>query len=209
MFKKMTIAIAIMFCMVSVASASLTTIGTATYNGSDYNLIYDDDNGDGCSVIWFDYTKSAAYQGVQHTWAANLDSELTYNINLAYFVTWETDSWRLPNTRYGGYSNGSEMGSLYYDEFGFTSNGGYSADELNATNFDHLTAGAYWSTGAGGSNAWYFGMGYGYHNTMATWHDLQGIAIRDAQVAAVPIPAAVWLLGPGLLGIGVLRKKFK
>ena len=33
-----------MLGMAVMAHASLTTIGTATYKGSDYNLIWDDDN---------------------------------------------------------------------------------------------------------------------------------------------------------------------
>ena len=35
-----------------VANANLITIGTANYLGSDYNLIYEDDQG----LVWLDYT---------------------------------------------------------------------------------------------------------------------------------------------------------
>lgn len=33
-----------LFVMTGLAQATLTTIGTASYDGTDYNLIYDDDD---------------------------------------------------------------------------------------------------------------------------------------------------------------------
>ncbi|MBN1834048.1 MAG: hypothetical protein JW896_18255 [Deltaproteobacteria bacterium] len=36
-----------------VSSATLSTIGTATYNGADYKLIYENDQG----LVWLDYTR--------------------------------------------------------------------------------------------------------------------------------------------------------
>jgi len=41
----------LMFSAVGSAKATLTTIGTVTYGGMNYNLIWDDDN-NGNSVIW-------------------------------------------------------------------------------------------------------------------------------------------------------------
>ena len=45
----------IMLCMAGMAHAIFTTIGTATYGGSDYNLIWNDDN-NGNLVVWLNYT---------------------------------------------------------------------------------------------------------------------------------------------------------
>lgn len=42
------------------AFAALEVIGTATYQSNSYNLIWDDDN-NGNSVIWLDYTNAHAY----------------------------------------------------------------------------------------------------------------------------------------------------
>ncbi len=101
-----------------LASATLTTIGTATYLGSDYNLVWDDDNNSN-SVVWLDYTNPVASWSTQSTWAVGLDAVLTYNIDAAYSVLWDDAAWRLPNsTNEKNVYNvtTSEMGHLYYVE---------------------------------------------------------------------------------------------
>ena len=117
--------------MVGLAQAALTTIGTATYGGSDYNLIYDDDDTGhgGGGLVWLDYSNPPANWTDQKDWAAGLDLGLTYNIDSAYIVTWNDTAWRLPDTidgtydyscdgaTTGGYNiTTSEMGHLYYTE---------------------------------------------------------------------------------------------
>lgn len=124
----------VIFGMDSVAQATLITIGTATYYGSDYNLIWDNDN-NGNSVVWLDYSNSLNTWQNQFDWSTGLDSLLTYNINSTYIVAWDDETWRLPQTvnvqyelGYDGTSSAgynitnSEMGHLYYEELG---NAGY------------------------------------------------------------------------------------
>ena len=65
-----------LLCVAGMANAALTTIGTATYGGSDYNLIWDDDN-NGNSVVWLDYTNARTNWSAQNAWAGELDSSLT------------------------------------------------------------------------------------------------------------------------------------
>jgi hypothetical protein len=67
------------------AGATLSTIGTATYNGTNYYLIYDD-NPSG-PIVWFDYTNypNTAPQSTwpnQVDWASSLNNPgvLTYNL---------------------------------------------------------------------------------------------------------------------------------
>jgi hypothetical protein len=125
------------FVFSGVANAEpLEIIGTATYSGNVYNLIYEPAQG----LVWLDYTKGYAFWGNQVTWAAGLNGAgvLTYNLNPGISVSWVGD-WRLPTTdvslvnpgasSYGssgpdqtghynhfGGSNmtNSEMGYLYY-----------------------------------------------------------------------------------------------
>jgi hypothetical protein len=77
---------------------ALTVIGTATYGGTDYNLVWDDDNGGGEDVVYLDYDYSdGAF--VNHpqaiAWASGLDAALTINLLPGCSVTW-SGSWRLP-----------------------------------------------------------------------------------------------------------------
>ena len=117
-----------------MAQAELTVIGTATYQGTAYNLILDGDNNRN-SVVWLDYSNAPASWENQKAWAVGLHAQLTYNIDPAYIVTWDEAAWRLPSTvdgpslyscngtetlsdaTRGHYFTTSEMGHLFYTEF--------------------------------------------------------------------------------------------
>lgn len=152
----------ILLSMVGMAQATLVTIGTATYYGSDYNLIWDDDN-NGNSVVWLDYTRwhTEWEQGVN--WAADLDNFLTYNIDRPYHVHWQEDNWRLPvavdgpyiwgydGTTTAGYNiTTSEFGHLYYDELNNLGLYDIYGNELetpidNTGDFENLINSHYWT----------------------------------------------------------------
>lgn len=202
--------------MAGLANAELTTIGTATYNGSEYNLIWDDDN-NGNSVVWLDYTNSPpAIWEDQKAWAAGLDSSLTINLYDTYSISWEDDTWRLPATVDGppydyGYDGTnmrgwnittSEMGHLFYVELGNV--GQYDTDGterdpgtyglLNKGPFVNLI-GSYYYSGTEDSyttvqgeyvNAWLFGMGNGYNATGGKLGPDYGLAVRSGQVSIIP-----------------------
>jgi hypothetical protein len=72
------------------------TIGTATYAGSVYNLIYEDTQ----DLVWLDYTRAKNSWQNQVDWAASLNTSgtLTYNLDSAYSVDWNDTVWRLPAT---------------------------------------------------------------------------------------------------------------
>jgi len=209
-----------LLCMAGIANAALTTIGTATYGGSDYKLIWDNDN-NGKSVVWLDYTNTASDWSPQMNWAAGLDQNLTYNLNPGYSVTWDDTAWRLPDADVSGdivgyYKTGSEMGHLFYTELGLDGSSGYILPgELNASEFDNLLGykNFYWSaTEYPGypTSALDFRMYNGYqgsHFKASTYSDGCGLAVRSGQVSAVPVPGAIWLLGSGLLGLIGIRRR--
>ncbi len=204
-----------LLCVTGLAQASLTTIGTATYGGLDYNLIWDKDN-NGNSIVWLDYTNDAINWYSQKAWAAGLDSSITYNIDPGCFtVAWDDAAWRLPST---GSSNAgydqttSEMGDLFYNDLGLSgsSTTTTTAEQLNATNFDNLIAGQYWSGTEYSSNSgWVFIMKNGYQGGDPKDNSHCGLAVRGGQVSAVPVPGAIWLLGSGLLGLLGIRRRRK
>lgn len=142
------------------------------------------------------------------------------------------NNWRLPTTTDmgasgynfsyngtdGGYnSTGSEMSHLYYIELGnksrYNTSGvaqlGYGL--VNKGPFTNFQSMHYWSGTEYAPTptvAWIFGTEYGLQYYQGKSHTAFALAVRSGQVAAVPVPAAAWLLGSGLLSlIGVARRK--
>ena len=215
--------------MSGISSASLTTIGTANYNGSNYKLIYDS----GMNITWLDYTNAKDYWQDQVDWAAGLNNSeiLTINLNSGVEMNW-TGDWRLPSTvdgpwqyGYDGTTTGgynittSEMGHLYYEELsnaGLRDTSGvrhwplsYNAGEFENLSFT-VNEAMYWSgTAYSGStdDAWSFRFDKGFQGrNSGTGSEYRGIAVINS--SPVPIPGALWLLGSGLLGlIGIRRGK--
>lgn len=195
------------------AKASLITIGTATYNGVEYKLIWEANN-NGNSVIWLDYTNAQLSWSDQVAWAASLNDFLTYNIYPEYTVTWDDETWRLATMFDGIYEYGyngattagynitnSELGYLYYVELGnlgsYDTAGKWQLEIglQNTGEFENLTMSKrYWfgteyanSTGF----AWDFEMGRGYQNRHYQNYGGNGLALRSGQVSVVPVASVV------------------
>ena len=223
--------------MTGLAQASLTTIGTATYDdgagSKNYNLIWDDDN-NGNSVIWLDYTNRNSWSALK-AWADGLNGTdiLTYHLD-GYQVDWGTNVWRLPDTVDGPYVVGcdgtttagynittSEMGHLYYTELGnkgyYATDGTYPQDGWGLNNtgdFNNLIASWYWSGTEYADNpdyAWLLNLFHGNQYNYYKPNRECGLAVRSGQVSAapVPVPGTMLLFSTGLAGLAVLRRKRK
>ncbi len=94
--KRYLLAIVLVLTIATQAAASLTVIGTATYLGNDYNLIYDADSPFG-PITWLDYTSPFIPWLDQVNWASGLGGSLTVTLNPGYTpsIDWTT-GWRLP-----------------------------------------------------------------------------------------------------------------
>jgi hypothetical protein len=103
----------------------------------------------------------------------------------------------------------NELGYMFYHNMGGNlfdnKTGNQTVDGVLLTDVQS----EYWSGTEDGINAWFFvyddgSLGVSDPNLRFRY----GWAVRDGDVGPVPIPAAVWLFGSGLLGlIAVARRK--
>lgn len=114
----------------------------------------------------------------------------------------------------------SELASLYYDTLGNISfvdvdgNAQSGSGMLNTGPFSGFGAShpSYWSVSVTNptsvSDSWLFVTSNGSQVDPYNYGSFAAIAVLDGDVSTVPVPAAVWLFGSGLIGlIGIARRK--
>lgn len=112
----------------------------------------------------------------------------------------------------------SEMATLFYNTLGNDASRREDGSIRNGnrlTNtgpFANLLPDYYWSEMEDQSdplfNAWYLRFRSGLQFPGYKANQFYALAVRDGDVSAVPVPAAVWLFGSGLLGlVGIARRK--
>jgi len=177
-------------------------------------MIYDQD----LNITWLADANYAKTSGYDADGQMNWSQAMTWANNLSYGGY--TD-WRLPasDTCVNSNCTGSEMGHLFYIELGGVAWQDFAATNTNYNLFQNVPGlstpyyGFYWSgtefAEVPDLAAWFFHFVPGEQSS--TWKEdgyLYAWAVRDGDVSAVPLPAAVWLFGSGLLGlIGIARKK--
>ncbi len=195
-------------------------LGTLIANSTDAN-------GNGTKDVIESIVAAGAANGITVT-AANFNSNgtTTWLGTLAYVSYLNSISyggsnqWYLPtvanttvgyNTATNGTAKGDELVELFYSELNGTANNAIP----NTSTFDNEQATVYWSGtefAPGHIVAWYFGANRGNlnrnvkNNLMYAWAVSPG-QINTATPSAVPVPAAAWLFGSGLLGLVGLRRR--
>jgi hypothetical protein len=118
------------------------------------------------------------------------------------------------STDYGFNIHRSELGHLFYvDLQNSTGGGAVNAGFIDgfsgqSRSFLNLEDDAFWYSEAGVNTGWLFNNGSGlqYGNEQGDAR-AYAFAVRDGDVAAVPVPSAVWLLSSALFGLaGVARR---
>ena len=129
------------------------------------------------------------------------------------------DDWRLPVGPIvgAGYNQtASAMGNMFYTVLGGVAGDPITTTHNNPTNyafFQNVQSNDYWSGVEVDSNdAWVFGFGDGYQLGDVKYVNLFAWAVRSGDVGAspVPVPGALVLMGPALLGLlGVKRSRHR
>lgn len=133
--------------------------------------------------------------------------------------------WRLPttvqpdstcaqqssNASWGYGCTGSELGNLFYNVLGGVA--GQSILTTHNSNFDFFTniqADAYWSSTEAVPDpgfSWGLDMSNGFQYAYNQANTYYGWAVHTGDVAVVPVPAAAWLFGSGLLALMGLGRR--
>jgi hypothetical protein len=167
------------------------------------------------------------------TWAANLvyggfsDWRLASNtpvsggtsFNYSYSVTGSTDygyNITSPNSELA-YMYNVNLGLKDYvntrgavqDNYGVFGNG-TTGGQANVGLVNNLQSYAYWSgaeSSPGSGIAWNFASNVGFQDYINEGLQFYAWAVRPGDVSAVPVPAAFWLFGSGLMGLLGLRRR--
>jgi len=217
----------------TTANAALIGRLPATMGGTDYQAYYDDV----LDVTWIANANLAASNtfglayntdlgdypgdpyGSSYTEQILTSGQMTWGGALHWIDAMNADGgtgylgfndWRLPDTdaSCSGYNcTGSEMGSLWYDTLGNTAGGPLT----NTGPFSNVQSSSYWSGleyAPSTDSAWGFHAIIGFQYGADKNSYLYGWAVRSGDVSAVPVPAALWLFGSGLMALlGVARSR--
>ena len=131
--------------------------------------------------------------------------------------------WTLPTTEFqlGGFDQtGSQMGDLFYNQLGGLTGGPISSSHNDNYNlFSNMQDSIYWSSSqslpdlaneaSDPSKAWVFGFHVGGQTDTQKLGGFNAMAVHAGDVAAstVPVPAAVWLFGSGLIGLASFTRR--
>ena len=124
------------------------------------------------------------------------------------------DDWRLPNMNINGDNlivncstapelacRDNEYGYLYHQ---------YDVTAATPGLFTNFQSPHYWSSteyNVGIDSAWHFRFDDGYQDLSTKNYYYFALAVRDGDVAAVPVPAALWLFGSALGLLGWMRRQ--
>jgi hypothetical protein len=219
--------------ILTVLIISLSGVAQATLVDRGNGMIYDDV----LDVTWLqdaNYAKTSGYDAdgqmnwaAANAWVEQLAYEGYNDWRLPTISPINDSSFNYVLSRVGNADIGnnisspnSEMAYMFHENLGNlsaydtdgTARGGNSGTDWGVINpgfFNNLENNIYWTGVESASLAWAFTTWSGYQDLSNKDNEFYAWAVRsgDVNVSAVPVPAAVWLLGSGLVGLLSLRRK--
>ncbi|HED19080.1 MAG TPA: DUF1566 domain-containing protein [Gammaproteobacteria bacterium] len=104
------------------------------------------------------------------------------------------------------------MGHLFYNEFGTVANTSVltTGDPTELAKFTNVQVSDYWSGTEFAPDpvgAWLFRFGLGDQFTRIKSFNMLAWAVRPGDVSVIPVLAALWLFGSGLIGLLRLARR--
>jgi len=208
-FWKFTLMGALLILSTSANAALVSRLGGLAYYDTDANLTW---------LADANYAMTSGYDSDgRMNW--NEANSWATGLNIA-----DVTGWRLPDaihsditcesktgTLYYGYNcTMSEMGNMFYNVLGGSLGKYLPTDNANYGLFENIQNYQYWTTMEFPYNSLYavdFAMIGGHQYRTSKISRLSAWAVHTGDVSAVPVPAAVWLFGSGLIGlIGFARR---
>jgi len=185
-------------------SAHAALIGVLPDGSGNFQAYYDDQ----LDISW--------------TANANINSSDTWDNQVAWAAGLDVDGvtgWRLPSMDVNGDGTivsctadqtvcmDNEYGHLFNYGAGTVFGSGITASSPGP--FSNVQSSVYWSgTESDPFNAWLFNFNLGSQGPGNKSGNRFAWAVHSGNVSAVPVPAAVWLFGSGLIGLlGLARRK--
>ena len=188
----------------SANAALISRLGGLAYYDDVADLTWlADANIAGTSMNWSD----------ANNWVAGLDIAGVTGWRLPDTLQLDPNcSFQSANTSYGVNCTGSEMGNLFYNVLGGSANTSITTTHnANYDLFSNVLSSIYWTaTGylPDASYAWEFSLGSGSQGPRLKTSNAYVWVVHSGNVSAVPVPAAAWLFGSGLIGlVGLARRK--
>ena len=102
----------------------------------------------------------------------------------------------------------SELGYMYWQNMGGTGDDKRGTQTVDGVLLTDVQSVYESGTEFDSSDVWLFNYSVGFQNNLSKGINFYGWAVRAGDVGAVPVPAAVWLFGSGLIGlVGLARRK--
>jgi hypothetical protein len=216
MKKTMAIAGVVLGLMAGSAQAALINRGGGMIYDSTLNITW---------LADWNYALTSGYATRNAGGTGTDEIKSTGEMGWAAANTWANNlvyggysDWRLPTalSRTGSvpcayYScNESEMGHLYYVDWGAPAYGPYSlgTNTANIALFSNVKTAEYWSGTEYGGYPWFFSTRYGNQGNNDPFITYYAVAVRDGNVSAsVPQPATLALLSLSLGAMGWVRRR--